>query len=793
MFFLVFLFFPGNILSAEKGEVRGRVVDPSGKGLAGVELLLVEDQPLTSETDSEGFFTIHVFREGTFNLLINKVGYFPLFREVRPTPEGELPLYVLSPLPMEPVEVGKGDRVPVMVEALVLMSEQDSDTYYGEGQVKVIYEDAVLTADKAKLNLQTNRGEASGNVVFKSGGDFLEGESLVWNIKEKTGVVENGKVFVLRTHVYVRGDRIEKLSGDTYHVINPKLTTCDGEKPDWKVKGDELKVTLEGYGILKKGVFCAADIPILYSPYLVFPVKTKRQSGFLLPRFSYSRDKLGFDVTVPYFFAISEDKDATLYPRYMSQRGFQTGLEFRYAPSETVKGVIYGDFLNDRKKVKEEVGDISRNWQDPHRRWSFYFHHEQQFDPSLGLRVDVVRVSDPFYFRDFSSYNYFLENYSKDKQQPFKNISFLADETLRLIDSTVRLVKVNPFVNSTILIKRTENLMANSNENTLQRYPEVKITASKTPLFSSFLFGEGTVTYDYFYRQKGQKGHYLDVNPTISLPFDVGDIGSAIAYAGFRASLWSRDDSDKSENSRSGEREVYSTGISIYRDMCRVFDIDGKEIKKLFHVIRPELTYEYTQHFHQRTSLPDYVERVQNTNLIKYGISNTLNAKIIDGKDRFRYDEIFRLKITQTYDVKEAQRDNGEEKPKRPFGEIVMEMDAHPFKYVSFSARNNFNVYEKNLSQANYDASVQDNRGDLVKISYRYTKDKVEQTNLSVKAVMTKELNFNFSARWDHLNDRSVEKIYGIMYSRQCWSLGIDVADRHNDRAFSLKFSIFGL
>lgn len=793
VFLVMLLFFSGDVLWAEKSEIRGRVVDLSGKGVAGAELLLIDDQPLWGETDSAGMFTLNVFGEGKFRLQIIKEGFFPVFREVGPTPEGELPLYELKPLPQEPVEVEKRDKPPVVIEARVLTYDQDSDMYGGEGDVKVTYEDSVLTADRVKVHLPTNKGEAEGKVLFKSGGDFLEGERLEWNVREKTGVVERGKVFVARTHFYIRGERIERLSEDRYLVMNPEVTTCDGERPDWKVRGEELKVTLEGYGILRRGVFCAADVPLLYSPYIIFPVKTKRQSGFLLPRFAYSRDKLGFDVSVPYFLAISEDKDATLYPRYLSQRGFQTGLEFRYAPSENVKGVIYGDFLNDHKKVKDEAGDISRDWQDSHKRWSFYLHHEQELGPSLFLRADVVRVSDPFYFRDFSSYNYFRENYSQGNRQPFKNIYFMADESLTFIDSRVRLVKTNPFVSSTVLIKRTQNLMARSDEGTLQRYPEVKIAVSKTPILSSSFFGEGTVTYDYFYREKGQKGHYFDVNPAISLPLNIGNVVSAIAYAGIKASLWSRDDSGSPGTSRSGEREVYSVGVSIYREMARVFDTGGKEIKNLLHVIRPELTYGYTQHLHGGNSLPDYVEQVQNANSVTYGISNTLTAKVIDGKDKFRYEEIFRLKIVQTYDVKEGRRDNREEKPRRPFGDIVLEMDARPLKNVFLSARNSFNVYENSFSRANYDVTLNDYRGDSAKITYRYTKYKVEQTNVSVKAVITKELNFNFDAKWDHLNHRSVEKVYGLMYTRQCWTLGIDVADRHDDRTLSLKFSIYGL
>ena len=119
--------------------------------------------------------------------------------------------------------------------------------------------------------------------------------------------------------------------------------------PDWRLAGSELDLTVDGYGTLKHGRFLARDIPVLYVPYLIFPAKTTRQSGLLFPRVSYSRDKNGLDVEIPFFWAVSESADATFSQRYLEKRGFKEGLEVRYFPARGHSAPFTAIIINDRQ------------------------------------------------------------------------------------------------------------------------------------------------------------------------------------------------------------------------------------------------------------------------------------------------------------------------------------------------------------------------------------------------------------------------------------------------------------
>ena len=103
-------------------------------------------------------------------------------------------------------------------------------------------------------------------------------------------------------------------------------------------------MTIEGYGQVWHPSFRVKNFPVLYFPYMIFPAKTKRQSGLLMPDPGYStRD--GLTLNLPFFWAISDNTDATFNEYYMSRRGLMQGAEFRYALSPFSKGTLMLDYL----------------------------------------------------------------------------------------------------------------------------------------------------------------------------------------------------------------------------------------------------------------------------------------------------------------------------------------------------------------------------------------------------------------------------------------------------------------
>jgi LPS-assembly protein len=711
------------------------------------------------------------------------------------------------------VETKNNDN-PVNVEADSMDYDNVRDVYHAQGKVNIIYSGTALYADDMELDNKNNVATAQGSASLKMGEDTLQGDKIVFNIENKTGTAYNAHTFYARNHFYIKGDKIEKTGDNTYFIEKPVATTCDGDDPAWAITGSEMKVTIDGYGLMKDARLLAKGLPVFYSPLLPFPAKTQRQSGFLFPYLSSSGND-GVDVEIPYFWAISPQMDATFYQRYIERRGFKEGAEFRYYLGNNSSGTFYGDYMEDTKHVIETTdAATSRDWQESHNRWSYFLNYQTNFDPQFYVRTDLEQVSDKWYFKDFSAHNYYLDHYAKMSDDQFKNVPFQGDQTLRYLDSTVRVVKSWSNYNLTGLISSTEDFAAANNDQILQKYPEIVFTGIKQPLLKTPLYYEFAGTYDYFYRGEGQKGHYVDFSPTVSAPFNISDYIKVMPQFALKETFWIRDDNQVGSGSKSADTTIYNASLSLSSQLSRVFDVNVQNWEKIRHEIKPEITYSYIPNM-SRNNLPDYYlpafspfimpitsagtvmpitsSSFDEQNTVVWSLTNTFTARIKDKGGSYSYLEFLRLKLFQIYDLHEANKNmNGITSERRPFSDMGIEFDFTPHKYFSFSARNQYSIYD-GWKQTNYDLNLKDWRGDTMMIGYRYTVGSVEEIDFNLKAVITSSIDGTFVSRRDQFNSQTVENTVGLVYHKQCWSMGLDYTQTATDNRVLLKVSLAGL
>lgn len=697
-----------------------------------------------------------------------------------------------------PAQAPREIKGPVDIEADQLSYDHEKDTYHASGNVIVTFTDGYLVADTLSLDKSTEDVFADGDVFLLSGGDTLEGDRVRFNLATKTGIVYQGKVFLKENNFYLTGDEIRKTGEATYKIRNATATTCDTEVPDWRFTGRELEVTIDGYGNLKHGTFQIANRPVLYTPYLFFPAKTKRQSGFLPPQMGYSKDVNGFDIEVPFFWAISENTDATLYQRYIERRGWKQGVEYRYFLSKDSFGTIYADYLNDSKEISGEPEGVPRHWTGDQKRWSYYISHETTFSPGVYLRTDILKLSDIWYFKDFSSHNYYLENYAGTAERRFQRISFIADRSLASYDSTARFVKTWPLYNLTVLGRYTENLAAASNDATLQSYPLVTFTGYKQPILNSPVNFELSSYYQYAHRNVGEKGHAAEASPTLSLPLSFGDYLQLTPFAGVRGTVWEGRGGPEDKN---GSRELYNFGVTAATEAFRIFPVGIGAVDRIRHSVRPEVTYNYIPNTFQG-DLPDYVPAVAETNSVTYSLTNIFTAKLREKAapgsaktpvtENFSYLEFLRLKLLQTYNIMEA-RSSRPEPERRPFSPVDIEFDVLPSSHFTYRSLATYDTNDGEWKRFNYDLGVSDNRGDSVIFGYRYTQDAIEEINLSLTAKLTRELDVNYLIRKNVLDGTVLETSYGLTYKRQCWIIDLVYSELLDDRRIIMFVTLNGL
>jgi LPS-assembly protein len=501
----------------------------------------------------------------------------------------------------------------------------------------------------------------------------------------------------------------------------------------------------------------------------------------------------------------------------MDKRGLKEGVEFRYQPSSSTWGLFYGDFLKDQWTGTDTSGGIPRTWTEKQDRWSWYWSHETTFEPGFYFRSDLKKVSDIYYFRDFDSHNYYLDHYGGNLNRKFQKVSFVGNEQLTSYDSTARIVKQWRNYNLTALGQYTDNLTSPSNDETLQRYPEITLTGFKQPLFGTRLNWEFTSLYGNYYRTLGEKGYVVDVYPKLSLPWAIGDYLQVTPTAGFRETLWDTESNSPSTTGDSASRSVYTLALNASTEVFRNFDVSWGEVQKVRHAIKPEITYNYIPSAGPSLR-PEFVLPVGSTtvggvaanvdaeNSITYALTNTLISRLRDDKGNVSYREVFRLKLSQTYNittptiyvtaptllVPTTTPNVLPADPTKPFRPVDLEVDINPYKYLSFMTRTAYDVNTTSWAQINQDIALSDARGDSLAFIYRYTKNSIESVGIFGRARVTNSLDLFAGFRSDEFNNSTLEKTVGFEYRRQCWGVEMSYSDLVDDRTFKILFSLTG-
>jgi LPS-assembly protein len=714
--------------------------------------------------------------------------------------------------------IGVRDDVPYHIKADSLSYDDTTKTYSARGHVTITSGNQSLQADAVDLNTQTMEAEASGNVYFTSDQDWLTGTRLRMNLDKGVGTLYDGTLFIQESHFYIRGGKIEKTGEDSYYINDGRFTACDGDSPAWKVTGKDLKVTIDGYGTIKHAALWVKSAPVLYTPFFLFPAKVTRQTGLLFPKISTS-SRNGFTYSQPFFWAISDSSDATFYESYMEDRGFKHGVEYRYALTPVSKGAVMYDYLRDQQ-VDDGTGDFEGFTEDNEDRtnrdrWWLRAKSDQELPAGFRTKLDIDLVSDQDYLRefrdgysDFSDTNdYFEEQFGRD----------LDDYT-----DTVRLNQLNLNRNwdqysLNADLRWYDNVIARKNndpDTTLQRLPHIQFDGSKQQLLLSPFYFDLESYYDYFWRDYGTKGHRAYLHPRLYYPVRIFKYFDFEPSVGLRETLWNVEEYENETPKKEDElltREAYDFKADLSTEFWKTFHVKGKSIDRIRHSIKPQVVYDYI-------SVPedeDYpyfegIDRTQEENLVTYSLTNLFTARSIQKPTQdpetnlgpsiepeapaYGYRDFCRIKLSQSYDIKEARRDDGVG-DRRPFSDIKGEIEFKPYACLNLDGDAAWSPYDSQFTSYNAILKLCDKRGDWVSFDYRYTRDMTE-------SVITRglvKLLYHISAYGQYERNiqesQSVRTVVGFIYEPQCWSLNFSYTDdaAMDDQEFSIAVSLSGL
>lgn len=268
--------------------------------------------------------------------------------------------------------------------------ESDPDglvTLTGEAEVRRI--DSVVKGDSIDYQRSTGQVRVRGNGLIMRDASIVTGPAIDYNINSETGEVTEPNFWLGATGGGGKAVKADILSRNHMRLADVTYSGCPCPEPSWYIKSSRVDLRFdENEGVARNGVLFFKGVPILYSPYLSFPIRKERKSGFLIPTYGTSSAG-GFEISTPYYFNLAPNYDATLVPRYLAKRGTQLGGEFRYL-NDNYTGQLYGTYLGNDK-----VADKNR--------WYYSWQHAHNLGGNVSATFDIRRVSDDDYFRDFSS------------------------------------------------------------------------------------------------------------------------------------------------------------------------------------------------------------------------------------------------------------------------------------------------------------------------------------------------------------------------------------------------------
>jgi len=525
-----------------------------------------------------------------------------------------------------PPRADEGRTLPPLMDRPVISAAKFEQISEGEllltGDVDLRYGELRMLADTVRYNDVTHMVGAEGNVVIMFGRSQISGDRLEMNIETKLATIWNAHGY-MDPDVIFRAEKLERVAEDKVVITSGTVTTCTQPTPYWSFYVSKATLHMDHYAYMRNVSFRASKAPVIYLPYMLWPLKRERASGLLLPNVGYSKQRGSF-IGNAFYLVMGRSQDATFFLDKYGQTGTGLGFEYRFVPARRGHGQLTGYYLEDTVADPDLPSGGRRR-----TRYRFKYEQTQRFAHGYRLLADLNAVSDLDYYLDFE----------RDITQTTSPTVFSHVDVIRNWDNFAFNVRAD----------RQEQFISLTEELTLQRLPELELRGrgirfGRSPFYLSFETSAGVFnkarTFDdpntgVFTRETTYER--LDLFPTISASFTPTpwlDISPSVSA---RETYYSRSLVDPNNVAST------TSDKDITRDFAR-FDLSvvGPRFFRLFgdpkdtsgtvykHTFEPRLSYSFIPEVNGGDNVIrfDEVDTLRgDVNQITYSLTSRLFAK----------------------------------------------------------------------------------------------------------------------------------------------------------------------
>lgn len=547
---------------------------------------------------------------------------------------------------------------------------------------------------------------------------------------------------------------------DKKRLKSARYTTCSADSDDWYIKASDMELndytqtaTAKNARIVFKGV------PILYTPWISFSYLNQRQTGFLTPTFG-TTTRSGFELETPFYWNISPNLDATLATRVLTKRGVQFEGETRYL-GETYSGTDNLEYL-----PNDNQADRTRYYAN--------LKHQQNFGNGWSANYAIERVSDNQYFSDLST-----------RITATSRVNLPQQGSVNYTDDVW---------NFTGLVQKYQTLDGVSFP--YERLPQLTLTASKdwnmvSPnLYSQWVsFDRNSSAPKTLTTASGGllstsvTGNRFAAYPSVSLPLarPYGYITPklGVSYTDYQLNnpAFTLDGVSSKYASTSRTLPIFSVDSGLY------FDRSTRVVNNYYtQTLEPRLYYVYIPYKNQ-SMFPVFDsaesdlnlgtlfqenqfvggDRINNANQVSLAVT----SRMIDAKTGEQ-----RLAATlgqRFYFVDQKVALPGAALRTGNTSDIVAAATARLLSKWNVDTAWQYNTDTSRTVKANIGTRYSPEPGKVLNLSYRYTKESLEQINISAQWPLTRGWygvgRYNYSLKENQL----IEAIGGLEYDAGCW------------------------
>ncbi len=666
--------------------------------------------------------------------------------------------------------VDRAGNLPMDIRAEGMYSSGEDEPIRFTGDVELIYGDQVLNTDELIYDPVTGEALLPGWLEYNSALVRIRASSARYNTDASTGRFDEAHYAVAGAAGAGYAGVVQMVDEGRARVQDFDFTTCDVEDPDWQLKAGDVKLDFErGVGTARNARLEFKGVPILYSPWLTFPLNDERKSGFLYPQIGSSSDN-GVDLAVPWYWNIAPNQDATFTPRLVGDRGAMLGSEYRFLTRRQA-GTLNFDYLPDDRNEDQD-------------RWLGRVRHQLKLAPGWFSQLSVNRVSDADYFFDLgndldSSAIQFLRSDLRFVGQGRNWRLRTTFDTFQVLDDAVR-----------------------PDREPYDRLPRIEFEGN-WPLTAGLNLQIDSEAV-YFHRDEGVRGMRLDAMPELSwrLVRPAGFLEPAIALRTTAYSLENRETGSDDTPSRVQpivsvdgglvfERRTAAGRLQTLEPRLFYLYVPGRSQENLPIFDTRELTFSFSQLFQtNRFSGPD---RQADANQLTLALTSRL---LEDGSGR----SILEASVGQIVffdDLGVGLRRAPDED--RSVSASVGEINWQPTDNFLVSAGLQWDPEDNETDVAAFGLSWKGEDARQVQLGYRFRRDRVDQIDVRARYPLSRNLNVISRLGYSFEDATALELLGGIEYESCCWAVRASVRryirDRESEKrtAFFLELHLKGL